>query len=195
MKLFGPMYDKTILLSKHPKATWYLSVLSFSESVFFPVPPDVMLAPMCLANRHKAMWLAFITTIFSVLGGLLGYFLGYLAFELVEPHIRDFGYWESFEKAKVWFAEWGIWVILIAGFSPIPYKVFTVTAGVVGMALVPFLLMSLLARGARFFLVAALVAWGGPKFEPLLRRYIEMIGWLVLVLLVVLYFVVRNGSA
>lgn len=192
MKLFGPMYDKTISLSKHPKATWYLSALSFSESVFFPVPTDVMLAPMCLANRHKAMWLAFITTIFSVLGGLFGYFLGFLAFEMVEPLIKDFGYWESFEKAQAWFAEWGIWVILIAGFSPIPYKVFTITAGVVGMAVIPFLIMSLFARGARFFLVAGLVAWGGPKFEPLLRRYIEIIGWIVVLLVVILYFVIRN---
>jgi len=193
MRLFAPLYDRTLLLSKHPRATWYLSTLSFTESIFFPVPTDVMLAPMCLANRHRALWFAFIATAFSVLGGVFGYLLGLLAFEMIEPLIRDFGYWASFEKAQAWFAEWGIWVVLIAGFSPIPYKVFTIAAGVVGMAFLPFLLMSIIGRGARFFLVASLIAWGGPKFEPLLRRYIEIVGWFVVFLLVALYFVVKGG--
>jgi len=193
MKLFAPLYDRTIELSKHPKAVWYLAVLSFSESVFFPVPTDVMLAPMCLANRKKALKLAFITTVFSVLGGVCGYLIGQFFFELIEPYIKDFGYWARFEVVQGWFGEWGIWVILIAGFSPVPYKVTTIAAGVVGMAFLPFLLMSIIGRGARFFLVAGLVAWGGPKFEPLLRKYIEIIGWIMVVLIVVLYFILQNN--
>ena len=192
MKLFAPLYDRTIALSKHPRATCYLSTLSFTESIFFPVPTDVMLVPMCLANRDKALWLAFITTIFSVLGGIVGYMLGYLAFEMVEPLIRDLGYWERFEKAQNWFHEWGIWVVLLAGFSPIPYKVFTIASGVVGLAIIPFILMSLIGRGARFFLVAWLISWGGPKFEPMLRKYIEIVGWAFVLLVIALYFVLKS---
>jgi len=195
MQLFAPLYDKTLLWAKHPKAVWYLSALSFSESVFFPVPTDVMLAPMCLANRHRAWRLALITTLLSVFGGLFGYAIGYVAFEAIEPMIQQWGYGDNFQKATNWFNEWGIWVVLLAGFSPIPYKVFTIAAGVAGMAILPFLLMSLIGRGARFFLVAAFMVWGGEKMEHVLRRYIEVIGWLVVVLAVVIYVWVKGVSS
>ena len=192
MKLFSPLYDKTLQWSAHPNAPRYLSGLSFAESSFFPIPPDVMLAPMCIANRKKAWHFALLTTIFSVIGGLFGYLIGSLAFDLVEPLLKDMGYWDKFQKASSWFNEWGIWVVLIAGFSPIPYKVFTIAAGVVGMSLLPFVLMSILGRGGRFFLVAGLMVWGGEKMEQTLKKYVEIIGWLVVVAAVLAYVFLKH---
>ena len=122
----------------------------------------------------------------STLGGLFGYLIGAWGFNIIEPILHNWGYWEKFELAQRWFNEWGIWVVFIAGFSPIPYKVFTIAAGVAGMALLPFILASLIGRGARFFIVAGVIRWGGKKMETMLRQYIEYLGWLLVVLLVVL---------
>ena len=178
MKLFSPLYDRAMRWARHPRAPWYLGGLSFAESSFFPIPPDVMLAPMSLANPRRAWWFALLTTLTSVAGGLLGYLIGAYAFELIEPLIRDSGYWPKYLSAQAWFAEWGFWAIFVAGFSPIPYKVFTIAAGVAAMALLPFALASLIGRGARFFLVAGLMAWGGEKMEAGLRRHVDRLGWL-----------------
>ncbi len=165
MKLFSHLYTKVMQWARHPHASRYLAGLSFAESSFFPIPPDVMLAPMTLANPDKAWNFAALTTIASVVGGLLGYLIGLFAFDLVEPLLQDAGYYPKYLQAKSWFDEWGFWAIFVAGFSPIPYKVFTITAGVIAMALAPFVLASIIGRGARFFLVAALMAWGGEKME------------------------------
>jgi membrane protein YqaA with SNARE-associated domain len=177
VKIFSPLYQRAMAWSRHPRAPWYLGVLSFAESSFFPIPPDVMLAPMSLANPHRAWWFALLTTLASVAGGLFGYLIGYFAFDLIEPWLRASSYWPAYLQAVDWFEEWGFWAIFIAGFSPIPYKVFTIAAGVASMALLPFTLASLVGRGGRFFLVAALMAWGGPKMEAVLRRYVDRIGW------------------
>jgi membrane protein YqaA with SNARE-associated domain len=179
-----------MIWARHRHAPWYLSGLSFAESSFFPIPPDVMLAPMSLANPARAWWFAGITTVASALGGLLGYLIGMFAFELVEPLIRDAGYWPKYLKAKEWFDMWGFWAVFLAGFSPIPYKIFTITAGVISMALTPFIVASVIGRGARFFLVAALMAWGGERMEETLRRYIDRIGWVLVlgVLLILLIY-------
>lgn len=184
MKIFTALYDSAIQWAAHRHAQWYLGGLSFAESSFFPVPPDVMLAPMCLAQQKHAFRFALITTIASVLGGVFGYFIGKLGFGFIEPYIHQWGYWERFEIAQQWFSEWGIWVVLIAGFSPIPYKIFTIAAGVASMAFLPFVLASIVARGARFYLVASVIRWGGEKMEHKLRQYIEYLGWLVVILLV-----------
>lgn len=183
MTIFTRLYDTTLIWAQHRHASWYLGGLSFAESSFFPVPPDVMLAPMCLAKNDKAWRFALITTIMSVLGGLFGYIIGAWGFHLIEPLLHDWGYWDKFDLARNWFLEWGVWVVFIAGFSPIPYKVFTIAAGVVGMAIAPFLVASLIGRGARFFLVAGFIRWGGEKMEQILRKYIEYLGWLLVVLL------------
>ena len=192
MKLFAPLYDKTLRWAAHPHAERYLAGLSFAESSFFPVPPDVMLAPMTLAKRHLAWRFALITTLMSVLGGLLGYAIGVGAFDLIQPVLVDRGYWDTFQKATDWFNEFGIWVILLAGFTPIPFKIFTISAGVAGMAIIPFILMSVVGRGARFFLVAGIMYWGGEKMERKLRHYIEYIGWVLIVVVVVLYFFIKH---
>jgi len=143
-----------------------------------------MLAPMAAARPREGIRLAAITTLFSVLGGLFGYLLGWLAFEAVSPWLENSGYGPQMLKAQEWFALWGVWVILVAGFSPIPYKLFTVTAGALMMPLLPFILASLVGRGARFFAVALVMAWLGPQADRHLRPYMERIGWVTVVLLV-----------
>lgn len=191
MKLFSPIYDRVLSWSRHQHAPRYLAALSFSESSFFPIPPDVMLAPMVLASPHKAWNLALLTTVTSVLGGMLGYLIGMFSFELVEPVLRDAGYYPKYLQAKEWFNEWGFWAVLLAGFSPIPYKVFTITAGVISMAFLPFVLASVVGRGARFFLVAGLLFWGGRGMEDTLRKYIDVIGWITVVSVIILLVIMQ----
>ncbi len=177
MKIFSPLYDRALRWSRHPHAERYLAGVSFSESSFFPIPPDVLLAPMTLARPDRWWRFAVLTTIASVLGGLLGYLIGYAAIEAVTPLLHRVGYWEHFQTAQSWFARYGFWAILAAGFTPIPYKVFTIAAGAAHMGLLPFTLGSLVGRGARFLLVAGLVRWGGAPIEHHIRRYIDGLGW------------------
>ncbi|MDX9741252.1 MAG: YqaA family protein [Gammaproteobacteria bacterium] len=191
MRLFTILYDKVLGWARHPRAPWYLGGLSVAESSFFPIPPDVMLVPMVLARPERAWFLASLTTIASVVGGVLGYLIGMFAFQAVEPLLHRLGHWDAYLAARDWFDAWGVWVIFLAGVSPIPYKVFTIAAGAVAMALAPFILASLIGRGARFFLVAALMRWGGARVEPYLRRYVDIVGWLVVAALVVLYLLLR----
>lgn len=193
MKLFTRMYDAALRWSRHRLAPRYLAGLSFAESSFFPIPPDVMLMPMSLSKPDKAMRYALITTIASVFGGMLGYAIGYFALDWVAPLIEEGGRWaHAYEKAKSWFDDWGVWAVFIAGFSPIPYKVFTITAGALTMAFLPFVLASAVGRGSRFFLVAALMAWGGEKMESRIRLYVEWIGWAVVALGVTAYLAIRS---
>ena len=192
MRLFNRLYQQTLRWSRAPRAPWYLAALSFSESSFFPVPPDVMLAPMSLAQPARAWRFAFITTLASVVGGLLGYAIGYFAMDLVEPWIRQAGYWDNYLRARAWFDTWGFWAVFVAGFSPIPYKLFTIAAGSMSMALGPFVLASVIGRGARFYLVAGLLSWGGIRMEKALERYVEWIGWALVAALVIAYLVLRS---
>ncbi len=192
MPVLVKVYDKVMHWAEHKFAVYYLALLSFAEASFFPIPTDVMLAPMVLAKLHKAWWFAFISTIFSVLGGAAGYLIGMYAFEFIEPYIHQVGYWDKFVKTQEWFARDGIWVIFIAGFSPIPYKVFTIAAGVIGMAFVPFVIASFIGRGARYFLVAGLIKWGGKRMENALKKYMDVIGIAVLVIIIIFYFLFRS---
>ncbi|MEA3277036.1 MAG: YqaA family protein [Pseudomonadota bacterium] len=184
MRVFSSLYDRVMIWSRHRHAPLYLAGLSFAESSFFPIPPDVMLAPMSMANPSRGWWFAALTTVASVIGGLFGYLIGVFAFDLIEPLLHEAGYWEKYLEAKHWFDEWGFWAIFLAGFSPIPYKIFTITAGVISMALVPFVFASAIGRGTRFFLVAALMAWGGERMESALREYVDRIGWIMVLLAV-----------
>ncbi len=185
MKIFSVLYDKVLLWSEHPKAVRFLGIMSFCESIFFPIPTDVMLAPMALAQPEKAWRLALITTITSVVGGIIGYLLGYFLFDsFIAPNLESWGYLELYQKTQGWFDEYGIWIVFIAGFSPIPYKVFTLTAGGMHMAIIPFALVSLLSRGARFYLVAGLMRWGGESMRDKLRQYVDTIGWVVIILVI-----------
>ena len=179
MRLFGSLYKRVLGWSAHPHAPRYLGGLSFAESSFFPIPPDVMLAPMCLANRDKAWRYALITTVTSLAGGVAGYFIGYFLFEAIEPWLHRMGYWPAYERGRAWFDDWGVWAVLVAGFSPIPYKIFTISAGVVMLNFPGFVLASLIGRGARFYLVAGLIVAGGERMEAVLESYVERIGWAV----------------
>jgi len=192
MRLFSSLYDKTLALSRHKKAPWYLGGLSFAESSFFPIPPDVMLAPMSLALPQKAWQFAFITTIASVCGGALGYVIGIFAFHWVEPMLLDLGYHGYYLQARQWFADWGFWAIFVAGFSPIPYKIFTITAGVVSMSFLPFVVASFIGRGSRFFLVSALMVKGGEKMEKNLRKYIDTLGWLTIAMVIIAIWIYKT---
>jgi membrane protein YqaA with SNARE-associated domain len=192
MRLFAPLFDKCMLWARHRHAVWYLSGLSFAESSFFPVPPDVMLAPMSMAQPGRAWRYAALTTLASVLGGLFGYLIGYYAFDLVQSWLQESHYWEKYLHARSWFGEWGFWAILVAGFSPIPYKVFTIAAGTLGMYLPVFVAGSLIGRGGRFFLVAGLMAWGGADMEDKLRIYVERIGWLLVIAVIVAFLYFRQ---
>lgn len=185
MKIFTTLYDACLRWAKHKYASIYLAVLTFSESIFFPIPPDVMLAPMVLARPHKAWWLASLTSISSILGGVVGYLLGaYLYEPVVLPFIELMGYQLKFATITQYFTDYGVWIVFLAGFTPIPFKIFTVSAGMLSMAFLPFLLASAVGRSMRFFLVAGILYWGGEKMEHKLRQYIDTIGWIVIGLIV-----------
>ncbi|NIA27257.1 MAG: DedA family protein [Desulfobulbaceae bacterium] len=194
MKVFGPLYERVLDGSRHRYAERYLAALSFAESSFFPIPVDVMLAPMCLAKRKNAWRYAIIATVFSVLGGLAGYAIGVGVFDVIEPWLADSHYWSAYQTSREWFDTYGVWAIFVAGFSPIPYKVFTIAAGVAALSLPGFFLASVVGRGARFFLVAGIVALGGDRLESTLRKYVEGLGWAVVVLAVAIigWFMVRG---
>lgn len=193
MKLFSRIFDKVMVWSRHKHAQYYLGGLSFAEACVLPFPPpDVMLAPMSLANRPRAWWYATLTTMTSALGGLMGYLIGVFFFELISPWLHEYGYWEKYLAAVSKFNEWGAWAVFIAGFSPIPYKIFTISAGALQMSVIPFVIASLLGRGARFFLVAGLMVWGGEKMEKNLRQYVDIIGWVMVVVVIVIYFILRG---
>jgi membrane protein YqaA with SNARE-associated domain len=184
VQLFESIYNAVIRFSRRNDAPYYLSLLSFVESFILPFPPpDVMLAPMSLAQPARALRFATLTLVFSVLGGLVGYLIGAFLFDLAEPLIAEWGYQSRFRTVTGWFGQWGFWAVLVAGFSPVPYKIFTIAAGVLNLAIIPFLLASILGRGARFFLVAWCLARFGPAIESRLVRYIEIIGWAIVVAL------------
>lgn len=181
-RMLPRLYDRVIGWSSHRRAPAILSGLSFAESSFFPVPPDVMLAPMCLAQPRKGWTFAFNCTVSSVAGGLLGYLIGRLAFGWLEPWLANSIYASSFARAVAAFDYWGFWFILLAGFTPIPYKIFTISAGVTGMPLLPFIAGSLIGRGGRFFLVAGLIRLLGDNAAARMKVGVDRVGWAMILL-------------
>ena len=182
MPLFRPWYEKALAWSRHPKAPWLLTGLSFIEAIFFPIPPEVMLAPMSLAQPKRAFRFAALSLAGSMAGMFIGYALGYFALEAAMPLVEKLGYAEQFETIKTQAAENGFWLLLVAGFTPIPFKVFTIASGAVGMPLLPFFFGALIGRGKRVFLVAAAIRLGGERAERALHRHIEPVGWVALAL-------------
>lgn len=175
---FAKLYQRCMQWARTRYAIYLLALISFIESIFFPIPPDVMLAPMAMAKPDRAGFYAAITTVFSVLGGVVGYGIGLWAFPtIVEPFLQHMGYMDKYEMIHAWFVAWGFWVVFIAGFSPIPYKIFTVTAGLTGVGFIPFLMASITSRGLRFFLVSILMAKGGPKLEKFIHDMLLRFGW------------------
>jgi membrane protein YqaA with SNARE-associated domain len=192
MRIFSGLYDKMLQWARHPHASYYLAGISFSESSFFPIPPDVMLAPMALAKPERAWWYAGLATITSLLGAILGYLLGMFCFNLIHPLIEKLGYGPGYQQVQIWFAHWGFWVLLFAGsISPVPFKLFTIAAGALHMALLPFLIGSLIGRSIRYYLVSALMVWGGARMDAIIRRSIDWLGWVLLILLALGYTLYR----
>ncbi len=190
------LYDRVLLLASHPRAELILFLTAFAESSVFPVPPDILLIPMVLANFDKAFRLALVCTVGSVLGGLFGYGIGYLFYETAGRAIIDFygigAYYDSFQKL---YNEFHVYIVAMAGFSPIPYKIFTIASGAFEANIVGFTIASALSRGARFFLIAWLLWRGGPSFKGWIENNlypITMVASLALILIVVFVkFVLR----
>jgi membrane protein YqaA with SNARE-associated domain len=171
------LYDRVFKAAESPHAPYWLAVVSFAESSFFPIPPDVMLAPMAMAKPQRAMWFAFICTIASVAGGLLGYAIGAFAYETIGSLIISAS---KIEQFRAWYADYGAMLILVKGVLPIPFKLITIASGVAGYNLFWFTVLCLVTRGARFFAVAGLFNYLGPSG----RQMIERNATLVTVLLV-----------
>lgn len=164
------LYTWTMGLAAHRHALWCLAALTCAESVFFPIPPDVMIIPMVLAARRHAWRVASVATLTSVAGGLMGYAVGYFLFEEIgKPIIEFYGYMEKYRVFQGWYREYGAWIVAAGGFTPIPYKVVAIATGVVQLDVVTFIVVSTLSRGARFYLTAALL-W---RFGEPIRDFIE----------------------
>jgi membrane protein YqaA with SNARE-associated domain len=179
------VYDWVMRLAHHRQAAWALLAVSFAESSFFPIPPDVMLIPMVLADRRKAWIYAAICTLGSVTGALLGYWIGHALYEsLGKPIIAFYGLQDKMQGFIDGFNHYGLWIILIKGLTPIPYKLVTIASGIAGFSLVPFVLASIVTRGIRFFLVAGLLYRFGAPIRDFIERRLTLVTTGFLVLLV-----------
>lgn len=192
--MFRGLYHWTLDRAARPSADYWLAGISFAESSFFPIPPDVMLLPMVLAERRRAWIIATICTVASVAGAVAGYLIGAAFFDwLGQPLLAFYGYGDAFEKARSLFLAWGVWAVLIGGLTPIPFKVVTIASGVFAFNPVLFLLSSLVSRGLRFFVEAGLL-W---RFGPPIRRFVEarlnIVASVFLVLLILGFVVVKYG--
>ena len=170
------LYHRVLELAATPKAPWWLAVVAFAESSFFPIPPDVLLVPMALARPDRAWRYALICTIASVCGGALGYLIGYALFDvLARPVLELYGYGAKFAAFQAMYAEWGLWVILVKGLTPIPYKIVTIASGAAKFNFLVFMMASTITRGARFFLVATLLHFWGDAVKDFIERRLTLV--------------------
>ncbi len=203
---FAKIYNTCLRLSQHQYAPYFLAGNSFIESIFWPIPVDIMLGPMCLAKRSKAMWYALNATIASVLGAIIGYYLGYYCYDLfLADIVQRIGYTEVVKEACYYLESWGIAFVIIGSFTPIPYKVVAICCGMIAarngisldlnsqLCIWWFLGVSFLGRGARFFLIALLIRIGGATLEAKIRKYIDIIGWccVLAIGMAVIYWLVK----
>lgn len=178
--------------ARHPKAVWWLAGVSFAESSFFPIPPDVMLVPMVLAARERAWVIAGVCTIASVLGGMLGYYIGYALHQTVGQWIiAAYRMENGMAEFQAMFDRYGLWVILIKGMTPIPYKIVTIASGVAEFSLPVFIIASIATRGARFFMVAGLLYWFGEPIRAFIERRLTLVTTLFVVALVGGFVVIK----
>lgn len=185
-------YDYLLELSNREKAIYFLAAISFIESSFFPIPPDVMIIPMVLAAPQKAWKIASIATIFSVIGGYFGYAIGYWGYNLIaEPILNFYGYMEQFKKFGTYYNDYGAWIVFVAGTTPFPYKVITITSGVMHMDIWIFGIASVFARGARFFLVAWLLKKYGEPIKYFIEKYLGTLTVIFVILLIAGFYGVK----
>ena len=192
MNFLKRTYNWTLEKAQHKNAKWYLSLISFAESSFFPIPPDILLIPMALASKAKAIFYAFICTLFSVLGGILGYAIGYFFFNSVGIYIVEFYHFEnSFIVFEDYYKEFGILIVLGAGITPFPYKFITIASGVFGLNIFLFIVVSIIGRGLRFYLIAILLYFFGEKIELIIDKYFNILTIVFFILLVGSVFIIR----
>lgn len=190
--MLARLYDWTMTQAAGPRAVPALAAVSFAESSFFPIPPDVMLVPMCLADRARAFHFALVCTVASVAGGVLGYAIGYFLYETIGRAIVGFyGLEAGFDAYQRAFAQWGLWIILIKGLTPIPYKVVTIASGVAVFDPLVFVLASIATRGARFYLEAALLWRFGAPIRGFIERRLNLLTCLFLIALIGGFIIVR----
>ena len=169
-------YDWIIRSANTPKAIWMVTLISFAESSIFPLPPDLVLIPMVLADRAKAWWLATVCTISSIFGGLVGYAIGFFLFDTIGDWIiQTYQLEASFDRFQVEFQTWGFWIIALKGLTPIPFKLVTIASGVAGLNLTQFVLASIIARSFRFFLIAALLWFFGDWARLYIEKYLPWV--------------------
>ncbi len=184
------LYHWTLSWVDHPSAKYALFFIALIESSIFPIPPDILLIALALGKPQSALRFAAIATAGSTLGAAVGYGIGFLLLASVgQPIIEFYGLTSQYIKAEDWFAAYGVAIVLIAGFSPIPFKVITIAAGAFGLSFIPFILAALASRGARFFLEAAILRWGGDRLRNFVEKHFELMTILI-TLLVVAGFVV-----
>ena len=192
MHFLKKTYNWTLEKAQHKNAKWYLSLISFAESSFFPIPPDILLIPMALASKAKALFYAFICTLFSVLGGILGYAIGYFFYNSVGIYIVDFYHLEnSFNIFESYYKEFGILIVLGAGITPFPYKFITIASGVFGLNIFLFIIVSIIGRGLRFYLIAILLYFFGKKIKLIIDKYFNVLTIVFFILLVGSVFIIR----
>ena len=182
-------YHWTLAWAEHPQAQWALFFIAMIEASVFPIPPDILLLALALGRPDLSLRFAAICTAGSTVGASLGYMIGMLLFvSVAEPVLQFYGAMEQFHHVEAWFSQWGLGLVLIAGFTPIPFKIITIAAGALGLPFVGFIFAALLSRGARFFLEGSLLRWGGERLRIWVEDYFE---WITLVvgLLVVVGFV------
>jgi membrane protein YqaA with SNARE-associated domain len=191
--LLRGLYNWTIRLAGHRHATLALFAVSFAESSIFPVPPDAMLVPMILANPRKAWLFAGVCTVASVLGGMVGYGIGYFLYDtLGKPILQLYGQQEQIEHALAWYREWGAWIVAVKGFTPIPYKVVTITSGFAHLDIWAFILASIVSRIPRFFLVAALLRRYGDPIRAFIEKRLYLVTTLFLLFLIGGFVVIEH---
>jgi len=186
------LYNWTLDKANHKNAKWYLSIISFAESSFFPIPPDILLIPMALASKTKAIFYAFICTFSSVLGGILGYAIGYYFYNNLGIYIVEFYHLEnSFSVFEDYYKEFGILIVLGAGITPFPYKFITSASGVFGLNIFLFIIISIVGRGLRFYLIAILLYFFGEKIKLIIDKYFNILTIVFFILLVGSVFIIR----
>ena len=195
------LYDKTLKLASHKSANFYLSIVSFVESSFFPIPPDVMIIPMSLAKKEEYLKIFFIATIFSTLGGLFGYFIGSLFTDKAIMLMKFYGYQEQILEIKNQLNSKGsafsLWLgtLFLAGFTPLPFKIFTITSGIINFNIFSFFVICLISRGLRFFIVAYFSVKFGKPFVSFLEKkggmWFSVAGILIIILVTLLYLIIK----
>jgi membrane protein YqaA with SNARE-associated domain len=186
------LYEWTLSWADRPGGTWALFALAVAESSFFPIPPDVLLIALALGKRKRAMWFALVCTLGSVIGGIIGYYIGAALFEQIgRPVIEFYHAMDTFNRVGDLYRDNLVLALGTAGFTPIPYKVFTIAGGAFHVALLPFVLTSIVSRAARFFLVAGLIYAIGPKVKTFIDRYFNLLTIAFVVLLVLGFYVVK----